>query len=234
MRIVTWNIQFGIEVDRAIADLRDREELERADIVLLQEMDERGTRAVADALDAEFAFAAADLCASTGRQLGNAIVSKWPITDAVEIDLPHTAPVNGQPRSAIRAGVEVADQPVLAYSVHSETVLLPLPWRIAQWKTVAADVAARTERRVVVGGDFNTGTRRDVRALRRVMSDVGLHPASRDSGETFRRFGRGFVLDHVFSSAMETTAVASISTFASDHYALAVDVDTTPTDPNGR
>lgn len=219
MRVVTWNIQFGLQPDLAARELLGLAELADADIVLLQEMDRPGAAAIAAELGADFVFAAAAIFPGTGRELGNAIISRWPISAPRELALPHTARVGGQPRSAITATVDVAGRPTHVYSAHTETPLLGLARRSQQFATIADDVAARpNDEPIIVGGDFNTAMGREVRALARVMTSAGLEHASGTSGPTLRRFGRDFTLDHVFARRLEPAAsgVARSAT-ASDH-----------------
>ena len=50
LRVVTFNIQYSVEIDKAIRLFKSAPELRDADFVLLQEMDEDGVRRIADAL----------------------------------------------------------------------------------------------------------------------------------------------------------------------------------------
>jgi hypothetical protein len=50
LRIVSFNIEYAIQVDSAIAVLVSEPALRGADLVLLQEMDEQATRRIADTL----------------------------------------------------------------------------------------------------------------------------------------------------------------------------------------
>lgn len=221
VRVVSWNIRHGIEVDVAVDELRKVHELARPDLLLLQEMDERGTARIADALDADHVFHSVTEHRKSARHFGNAIVSPWPIADAGELALPHVAPVGGHPRAAVRANVSVAGREVLAYSVHTETAALRLSRRVEQFQRVADDVRDRRATHVVVGGDFNTVTARGVDALSRALSTAGLRRASIEAGASFRRAGREVSLDHLFVTGLEPRSVGVVtSTAASDHRPL--------------
>ncbi len=212
---------------RDTRELQQIEVLRGSDILLLQEMDEHGTAAIAAALDADYVFHAADVHPKSGRDFGNAIVSRWPIVDAAEIPLPHQAPISGQPRSATRATVKVGATDVVTYSVHTEIRTLRAAKRVRQFDVIAADAGRRDAGPVVVGGDFNTVTGRDVFALRRAMERGGLAAASLDAGPTFSRGGRRFRLDHLFARGLASIAagVAPGAT-ASDHLPLWADLST--------
>jgi len=221
MRVVTWNIRFGVEFDTAARELQRIDSLRDADIVLLQEMDEAGTAAIAGMIGAGWVFRSAAAHRTTGRDFGNAILSRWPITDAVEIGLPHRAFVQGQPRSATRATVEVDGLAVSTYSVHTEIRSMRLEKRVEQFVALADDVRAMRAPVVVIGGDFNTVTGRDVLVLGEAMANVGLACVSHGAGPTFRRFKRGFRLDHVFARGLSVRAAGEArEATASDHVPL--------------
>ncbi|MFV1989605.1 MAG: endonuclease/exonuclease/phosphatase family protein, partial [Acidimicrobiales bacterium] len=114
--VVSWNIRFGIEIDRAIVELRDIEEIPLPDILLLQEMDEKGTAAIAARLDADYVFTSTGPHKLSDREFGNSIISPWPITGGLEVPLPHKSRLNGHPRSATRAVVTVGATHILTYN----------------------------------------------------------------------------------------------------------------------
>ena len=221
MRVVSWNIQYGIESELAAAEIAAAPELRDFDVLLLQEMDEAGTAAIAEALDARYAYATAGPHANTGRDFGNAVVTRWPIRRSAEVPLPHRASVSGQPRSATHAVVVVDDREVSAYSVHTEIPSLRLARRIEQFATVARDADWHPIDQVIVGGDFNTVTARGVRALVDTMQTAGLRRVSSTTAPSYRRGGRDLVLDHVFAAGFaDATAGVVAGTTASDHAPL--------------
>ncbi len=225
MRVVTWNIQFGLEVARAADELAALEQSRPIDILLLQEMDEPGTAAIAERLGASYAYRCAAPHAKTGRDFGNAVVSRWPIVESREIALPYQAPVQGQPRSATHAVVDVDGTTMSAYSVHTEVPSLPLRQRRAQFDTLAADIERQATGPVVVGGDFNTVTERGVTALDRSMARAGLQRVSGSVGHSYRRLGRAMSLDHVFVAGLRVEAIGTMSdATASDHVPLWLDL----------
>ncbi|MEO1062095.1 MAG: endonuclease/exonuclease/phosphatase family protein [Actinomycetota bacterium] len=218
IRVVSWNIRFGIEVDTAIGELLGVDDLVDADLLLLQEMDETGVARIAEALGAEHVFSSVAIHRQSGRDFGNAIVSRWPLSDPASVPLPHVAPVSGHPRAAARARVHVGDRELLVYSTHTETPALRLRRRVEQFRRIAADVEHEGADRVVVGGDFNTVTARGVEALTRTMASAGLRRASAVADPTFRRAGREVPLDHVFVAGLTASAAGAVpTTAASDH-----------------
>jgi endonuclease/exonuclease/phosphatase family metal-dependent hydrolase len=216
--VVSWNIQFGVEHARAAAEIDAADELRDGDIFLLQEMDEEGTAAIAETLGAGYAFASAAPHQQTGRDFGNAIVSRWPIEMHGEVALPYIAPIGGQPRSATSATVTVDGCDVSAYSVHTEVPTLRLARRIEQFAAVADDVRRRDVPRALVGGDFNTVTERGVRALTETMGAAGLLPLSSRTDASYRGRGRALILDHIFGLGFVVVDHGVVrGTQASDH-----------------
>lgn len=225
MRVVSWNIQYGVETERAAAELLARDATRQVDVLLLQEMDEPGTAAIAEALSANYAYTSPAPHDHTGRDFGNAVVTRWPIRHSAEIPLPHVAPVSGQPRSATHALVRVGDVDVSVYSVHTEIPALRLARRIEQFDAVADDIRRRGQRLVVVGGDFNTVTARGTKALAASLAAVGLRRVSAEDSRSYRRLGRGMMLDHVFASGFDVLDAGVVApTEASDHLPIWVDV----------
>jgi hypothetical protein len=75
LRIVSFNLEFGRFVDRAVGVLTSDTALRGADVVLLQEMDQEGTRRIAQALDLWYVYYPAVFRYKTQRQFGNAGLS---------------------------------------------------------------------------------------------------------------------------------------------------------------
>ncbi len=227
MRVVSWNIKFGRNVDLAAGQLQALPELADADVVLLQEMDESGTKLIAEQLDADYAFAAAAPHRETGRPFGNAIVSRWPIADVVEIELPHVASVRGQPRSATHARLRIDGADIFVYSVHTEIPTMGYRKRREQVITLLDHVETlEADARVLVGGDFNTAARWDIGVLRSLMDTANFAAVSQRSGPTFGRFGRPFTLDHLFARGLRSTGSGAVTdATASDHLPVWAEVD---------
>ena len=157
LKVVAFNIKYAEHVDRAIALIRQTAALRDPDVLLLQEMDEAGTRAVADALGLAYVYYPSTLHPATHRDFGNAILSRYPISDDRKIVLPHLARPNGTLRTAVGATIQVGPRRVRIYSVHLATMLDNGPRaRREQLAAVLAD--AEPFPLVVLGGDFNSGS----------------------------------------------------------------------------
>ena len=219
--VVAWNIQFGHDVDGAIAALRDIDELRGPALVLLQEMDRDGTERVADALGLDHVYAEATVHPKTTRGFGNAILSSSGF-DAVDVTpLPHDAGRQVTQRVALWATTMVGATSVSVCSVHTETPLLGLDKRAEQFEAVAGGVRARSAHKVLVGGDFNTGGRRSTRRLVDTMHAAGTERLSAQAGWSLERGTRRFTLDHVFGRGFAVRDAGVVRGLAaSDHAPL--------------
>ncbi len=157
LKIVAFNVEFAEHVDRAIALIRQTAALRDPDVLLLQEMDETGAKAFADALGLGYVYYPSTVHPATHRDFGNAILSRYPISDDRKILLPHLARPNGTLRTAVGATIRVGVHHVRIYSVHLATMLDNGPQaRRDQLAAVLADAEAYPL--VVLGGDFNSGS----------------------------------------------------------------------------
>ena len=155
IRVVTFNIRFALEIDRAI-EVLGNDSLRGADIVALQEMDESGAERIARALGYDYAFYPAVIHPTSGRYFGPAVLSRWPIERSWKVLLPHAGWTRGQRRTATAAILRVRNTRVLAYAVHLETpVQVSEADRRDQANAVLTD-AAGWPGPVVIAGDFNS------------------------------------------------------------------------------
>jgi len=221
VRVVSWNIEHGRDIEGAAEDLRTIDELFDADVLLVQEVDGDAARVLGDLVGMDAAYLDAPAHRATGRQFGNAILSPWPIDEVTSIPMPFVASVGGHPRIALGATIDVDGLPLRAYSIHVETVLLSLSRRAAQVAAVAAHASARPDLDVVIGGDFNTATSRSVAVFDRVMGDYGFDRLDDGAEPTFDRFGRSFRLDHLYGRGVETVSGGTaLDAATSDHQPL--------------
>ena len=206
--LVTFNIQFGKKYERALAELDASPELADADILLLQEMDARGTDAMAAALGFNYVYYPGSI--QHGRDFGNAVLARWPIIDDEKILLPHASPTDGRRRIAVCATLRTPLGAVQAYSVHNETPWLGPRARLDQASVVLRHASA-SELPTVIAGDFNTG---DPGALGATVSQYGAEGlvwASRGAGDSLG------TLDLTFVRGLIPHASGSVASASSDH-----------------
>jgi endonuclease/exonuclease/phosphatase family metal-dependent hydrolase len=154
LHIVSYNIEFALRVDSAIALLAGDSTLHSADVMLLQEMDEPSTRRIAEALGFAYRYYPATFHLKYKRDVGNAILSRWPFVDDKKIVLPHKSRLVGTHRTATAATVQIGESLVRVYSTHLGTIANVGPEaRRNQLRAIMAD--AEHYPRVIIGGDFN-------------------------------------------------------------------------------
>jgi endonuclease/exonuclease/phosphatase family metal-dependent hydrolase len=223
--IGAYNIQFGQNVDQAIEDLRSSPWLDGADILLLQEMDADGTERIARELGYDFVYYPATLHPRHDQPFGNAVLSRWPITQHYFIALPVQSPFPVTSRIAVVAQIDTGGEPLVAASIHSSTVVVSRAVRLEQFESVR-DSLQSYEGPVIVGGDFNTATYDDVRLLRKTMREAGYGHARPDEPTAHvpgwqRALGAEPDLDHFFHRGLELRRNGVVaSATASDHYPI--------------
>lgn len=201
IKVITWNIKFSQNIDTAVAELSEVEELQNADIVLLQEMDEFGVEAMAKELKFNYVYYPASVHSHHNKNFGNAILSKWQLSDPVKLQLPHENPKNKQTRIATRAVATIGDKQIPIYSVHTETLWLSGSKRSEQLDTLTTDIGEDSPY-VIIGGDFNTLTESGVNALTERFAQANLERVSAGAEPTFSASGLEFTSDHIFSREM--------------------------------
>lgn len=200
LKVVCWNLNFATRVDKAIDEFRKTPELRDADIILLQEMDEDGVEKVAQSLGYNYIYYPAAVHRRYNRKFGNAILSKWPLSDPQKIILSDSYGGLKHNRITTRALVDLGEQQIAAYSVHLDMVwMLPgqneIPLDVLVHRVGMEDVST------VVGGDFNSWSSGSIEMLDERFGEIGLQRVSQGSGPTLETFG-GLQLttDHIFAS----------------------------------
>jgi endonuclease/exonuclease/phosphatase family metal-dependent hydrolase len=193
LRIVSFNIEFARRIDGAIALLASDPALRGADVMLLQEMDAAGTQRVASALGMWYVYYPAIFHRRTGRDFGNAVLSRWPIVDDAKLMLPHPSRYARTHRSATAATLRVGALRVRVYSTHLGTIAdVGSDRRRDQLRAILADAANHPL--VIIGGDLNDAT------AGLVAQEAGYAWPTRHGPPT-ARFGRW---DHIFLKGLES------------------------------
>jgi len=154
-RVVTFNVEYALEIDSAIALLRVNPALRGADVLLLQEMDEPGASRIAGALGMQYVYYPATMHPVHQRDFGNAILSRWPIVEDEKIVLPYHGLWRKTQRAAVAATLQVGSQQLRVYNVHFAMATEQTPGhRRAQADAVIANTRQGWDK-VIVGGDMN-------------------------------------------------------------------------------
>lgn len=212
--LTTFNVEFGKKVDQAVVEFRNTPELADAAVILLQEMDAPGVDRAAQALGYDYVYYPGSV--HDGQDLGEAVLSRWPIVSDRKLILPHRNPTNGRIRLAVGATLATPDGELEVFSVHSDTPWLGPEARLEQAQAVI-DAAASSATPVAIGGDFNTLEGEAVRETIAEFSRAGYAcatealPASTESSIGKRK------LDHVFVRGLAGIFARTQPTEASDH-----------------
>jgi endonuclease/exonuclease/phosphatase family metal-dependent hydrolase len=189
--VVSFNIEFALHVDSALAVLASDPALRGADVLLLQEMNGDATRRVAEGLGMWYVYYPSFFHFRTNRDVGNAVLSRWPIVEDEKIVLPHLSRFVSTQRTATAATIQLSHVRIRVYSTHLGTMGdLPPSGRRDQLRAIIAD--AQRYPRAVIGGDMN-----DVR-VGEVAQERGFAWPTEHGPET-TRLGR---LDHIFLKGM--------------------------------
>lgn len=212
IKVVTLNVKYSRRIATVVQLLRELESLRNADVIALQEMDDAGTEAIARALALNYVYYPGAVHPKTGKNFGNALLTRWPVEADAKLVLPHPGRFRKMIRIAVAATIRIQDRPVRCYSLHLET---PLAVSAAQRREQAAAVAKDAEPfdRVVVAGDFNNEA-----IVAGVFQQAGFQWVTRDVGNTISRFA----WDHVFVRGLRLRDFASVGAVAekrdvSDH-----------------
>ena len=193
LRIVSFNIEYARETRGAARLLSTVATLRDADIILLQEMTAPATRFLAGSLHMRYVYYPAIYNRVMRRDVGNAILSRWPIVSDSKLILPSHSRYAKTQRIATAATVRVNNQDIRVYSTHLGTPA-DLGWkgRVAQVRGILDD--ASSFQRVVIGGDMNS---KDIGRIARESGytwSTDTIPKSNDFGRLDHFFVRGLVM----------------------------------------
>ncbi len=216
--VITYNIKEGQKIEAAGEALQTISPLNAADVLLLQEMDEAGVERLAQLLAMNYVYYPA-FVSRDGRNVGNAILARWPLKEPRKILLPGANPLSGQKRIAVTAQLDLGPLDLPVYSVHTETYASLPGMRTIQVEAITKDIGP-DQGPVIVGGDFNTVSSRSSRRMIERFKAVGLERASSGLGPTIAKFGISPVAaDHIFTRGFTRTASGKNKDLgASDHF----------------
>ncbi len=225
IKVVSYNVNDGIEIEQVIRELGMYNPLRGSDFFLLQEMDEVGTEQIARGLQYNYIYYPTSIPKRTGRNFGNAILSRWPLGNAEKLILPRKHPTNKQLRIAAKATAELPDRAITLYSVHTETYTVTTKHRKAQVAAIVDEIGPG-DSAVIVGGDFNTVSGRSIRRLKRLFGEISLVRASSGAGTTVKKYKtRPSAADHIFSRGFEVKDRGTLhAALASDHFPVWVEL----------
>lgn len=230
--VVSFNVRFGEEPDNALKTLR-KAGLDRADLLLLQEMDLASTIKIAASLGFDYVYYPAAIHPNSHRQFGVAILSPWPLRDDHKIVLPDFVD-SGDPAAKIAmvAVAWVQGIPVGVLNTHLQIGLSPQQTREQTQAIVDCAFSENCDnpqapllpqlQYVMLAGDLNTSRDGKMRAVDGVLAAAGLRRVP-GIGRTYKYlfFGLG-KLDHIYASPTlgveDSGQVHGFFSTGSDHF----------------
>lgn len=215
--VVTYNIWFGKDIRQAISDLQEIQSQHGLDVLLLQEMDEAGTEQIARELKLNYAYYPAAIEPTYDKNFGNAVLSRWPITESKKLMLPHKSLSNRMSRTATEARIHIQHREIVVYSLHTESVFTLPRFRKDQYRAVLRDIDPES-RLAIVGGDFNSFTRRAADTVAKDFGEAGFVRGSQGSPYSVKKIGIELATDHIFTKGFTVEdAGTGVQALASDH-----------------
>ena len=240
IKVVSFNIEYALNIDDALLLLQE-EPLKSADVLLLQEMDEQGTERLAKSLNMSYAYYPAIYHPKYGKNMGNAILSKWDIKGSKKIKLPHPstypAPLEGRNyifiKTATTADIEIHGQMITFVSTHAAAFNTTQKRREFA-EAIASLIHRSGTKYAVVGGDFNSLGSADISATVGSFNNSNFLWASEYVGTTIGKKkpilrpvpSAAFQLDHLFVRGMCINDAGKIDQKGiSDHLPIWVDLE---------
>jgi endonuclease/exonuclease/phosphatase family metal-dependent hydrolase len=211
LRLVSFNVAWAAQIDSALKVLTVEPNLQGADVLLLQEMDEPGTKRIANTLGMSYVYYPATFSTKTKRDFGNAVLTRWPIIADEKIMLPHIARFRRTQRIATAVTIQVGFSVVRVYAAHLGTPAdISNASRRDQLEAIMANAAQYP--RVIIGGDMNN------RAVGQVAKKKGYLWPTENNDPTIRVWN----WDHFFLKGFTVPDSAAAGTIrenrkASDH-----------------
>ena len=158
------------------------------------------------------------------KDFGNAVLSKWPIIDDQKVILPHFN--SNKQRIAVGATIDIDGKKIMAFSLHLGIFVKP-----DQRKIITDGIIASIPDKIkhcVIGGDFNTFTKKDRKNIKDAFMLADFKSATKDLGWTNKNWAllnRKNILDHIYIRGMKTIDKGKIlDRSASDHLLIWTDL----------
>ena len=240
IKIVSYNIRWrgGEDLRRLIELFKSDVEVGQASIIGLQEVDrnrkrtdnKNTARLIAEELGMHYAWAAPPSPQTKDKEpkeeeTGVAIFSPYPLAEVTRIVLPNEGPGRRR-RVALGATVQIGSRQVRVYSVHAE-LRMSNERRLQQFQAVLDDLNAHHAKveRVVVLGDFNTLTGKDVDATTDLFTKEKFSTPFKNSVSTWKTLFIELKLDWVWLRGFEVVSHGIDKKIGfSDHWPLWVNV----------
>jgi endonuclease/exonuclease/phosphatase family metal-dependent hydrolase len=213
LTVATYNVELSRRVEGVLEVLEAHEPLGGADVLAVQEADERIVERIAARFGWHAVYHPSDRHWATGRNFGPALFSRWPLVDDEVLPLPRTGWRPRIRRTAVSATVRAPGDPIHVCNVHLSTMLETWPAGQDRQAERVAEAVTRLRGPVIVLGDFNR------RGVARVFARAEFDWHTRDVGRTHHVWSFDHVLSRGLPGRWRAGAVRE-ALRASDHRAV--------------
>ncbi len=211
LKVVTWNVKWGERPAAAADAILRNVALRDADLFVLQEMNEQSVATIAARLGAGYVYYPATLHPRVRRNVGTAILSRWPLAEDRKLLLPNLAWFTRTGRAAVVATAVVRGLRVRVYGVHLAPALsVGLGGLEEQLRAIVADASGSADP-VVLAGDFNTPD------VGRLLAAAGYQWLTRRVGPTAWVRSIDHVFVRGFGAASPSAGAVADDGLPSDH-----------------
>lgn len=221
LKIISYNIKFSKKIKEALDLLSSHQDLTGSDVICLQEMSIAGVEKIAHALKLNYVYYPAVLHPLPNKDFGNAILSKWPLSDDKKIVLPQISTKKLQ-RIAVRASIHFQKKKVMIFSVHMRVILKALH-RQNQMLFLLKSLPENIDH-CIVAGDFNTFTKRSYEAVHAPFHESNFVNSTQDIGHSYIQnylFNKKSHIDHIFIKGLIPLTSGCVEDLTgSDHYPI--------------
>ncbi len=220
IKVVSFNIEYGEKIDQAILELATVPDLKKAQIILLQEIDELGVEKMARFLNMDYVYYPTAIH-TYERNFGEAVLTKGTIKEYFKVVLPHRNPICHQKRIVVMAIINMGGISILAGSLHLEVAVLSVDKRVDQASAVLKAVPDSIDH-IILGGDYNSLLQSTIDLLDTIAGRSGYKRATENIDYSVASAPFGwfkFNLDHIFVKGFVPQRSGSYKkSTASDHY----------------
>ena len=225
IRVVTYNIQYAWRVKKAVSLLEKNNNLNHAEILCLQEMDEHSVEHIAQHLHYNYVYYPAVRHPRHNKNFGNAILSKYPIISDKKIILPYFDKKKLQ-RIAVSAVINIGENKIQVICLHMK-VFLKYSYRSMQIRKILENILPK-QKHCIIAGDFNTFTKKGYQASIDPVVEDGYTLATHNLGWNYKHWyllNKKSTLDHIFTKGFEVKSTGKVlGRKASDHIPLWVEL----------
>jgi endonuclease/exonuclease/phosphatase family metal-dependent hydrolase len=218
IKIVTYNINFSRKTEQAISTLKNSECLKDIDILCLQEMDRAGVERMSRAFGFNYVYYPSVRHPLTGRDFGNAILSRSKIADDRKVIL-KPARTEYLQRSAVGARIRMSGTDIAVFNIHMK---LSLSTALVEEQLIGViEESENIGSACIITGDFNDFRKKRKNTVSSLLKNNAFIDAAEKIDWSFTSWHllyRKFAVDHIFIRGINSISCSSVKNLsASDH-----------------